>query len=499
MSETINGSIYQAPGGGTALLEGVTDDAVFGSMSGHGFIASGGTTTLVDLPGYSTTAILGLNESGNVGYGIATSATNSTYFVDNNGALTTLPAGETPVGVDNKGDVLIDAAESRDVSGPSFLLNNGVATPVVVPGYDAEATAISPSGVLAGSLGSNDGQYFVGTPGHTVVYDDPSQDEGAIDNFAPSAVNDAGDVGLSGSGFGYALIVHDGTVTATYYDPFGSPSFVSINSEGDGLVVDRRESVLLTPDGNFNAFNVPLGSLLVTGLNDDGTIVGNGSPDNGNSFEGFVAEVPCFASGTLIAVAAGQVAVEDLREGDLVRTAGGQLCPVVWTGRRSVDLQSHPDPDLVRPVVIRAGAFGPAVPARDLRVSPDHNIAVEDVLIPAKCLVNGTNVVVDAQATAVTYHHVELATHDLLLAEGLAAESYLDVGNRAALMPGADDPADFASAVDAKWFDWEARGCRRLVLVGPEIDRARAHFGARAAATARPPVREREERSPAFA
>jgi hypothetical protein len=30
----------------------------------------------------------------------------------------------------------------------------------------------------------------------------------------------------------------------------------------------------------------------------------------------------------------------------------------------------------------------------------------------------------------VTYHHIELAQHDIVLAEGLAAESFLDTGSR---------------------------------------------------------------------
>jgi collagen type I/II/III/V/XI/XXIV/XXVII alpha len=37
---------------------------------------------------------------------------------------------------------------------------------------------------------------------------------------------------------------------------------------------------------------------------------------------------------------------------------------------------------------------------------------------------------VQVAVDAVTYFHVELPRHDVLLAEGLAAESYLDTGNR---------------------------------------------------------------------
>jgi hypothetical protein len=45
-------------------------------------------------------------------------------------------------------------------------------------------------------------------------------------------------------------------------------------------------------------------------------------------------------------------------------------------------------------------------------------------------LINGASVQRDIQCRAVTYYHVELDAHDILLAENLPAESYLDTGNR---------------------------------------------------------------------
>ena len=94
-------------------------------------------------------------------------------------------------------------------------------------------------------------------------------------------------------------------------------------------------------------------------------------------------------------------------------------------GRRRVECDRHPEPAKVWPIRIKAGAFGPRLPERDLRVSPQHAIFDEDVLIPAKYLVNGTSVAVE-QTDFIEYYHVELPNHDLLLAEGLPAESYLE-------------------------------------------------------------------------
>jgi hypothetical protein len=101
---------------------------------------------------------------------------------------------------------------------------------------------------------------------------------------------------------------------------------------------------------------------------------------------------PCFLTGTRIATARGDIAVEHLRIGDRVRVAAGGSRPVRWIGRRSLDPGRHARPPSVLPVCIQRDAFGPGLPRRDLFLSPDHAIFVEDVLIPAQYLVNGTTV-----------------------------------------------------------------------------------------------------------
>ncbi len=140
--------------------------------------------------------------------------------------------------------------------------------------------------------------------------------------------------------------------------------------------------------------------------------------------------IACFASGTEIMTDGGPLAVEALRIGDAVCLASGGTRPVRWIGRRHLDLTRHPNPATARPIRIRAGAFATGVPARDLLVSPDHALFTHGVLIPARLLVNGATILVETACQAVTYWHVELDAHDVLLAEGLPAESYLDTGNR---------------------------------------------------------------------
>ncbi len=183
-------------------------------------------------------------------------------------------------------------------------------------------------------------------------------------------------------------------------------------------------------------------------------------------------EAPCFTAGTRILTARGEVPVEALKIGDMVAVLrGASQRPILWIGRRHVRLHGHPRPWDVQPVRIRAHAFGPGRPHTDLRLSPDHAVFAEGVLVPVRYLVNGVTIVQEKVAE-VTYFHIELAAadgtaaHDVLLAEGLPTESYLDTGNRGALENGGPVVAlhpDFARAT------WVAGGCAPLVIAGPEL------------------------------
>jgi hypothetical protein len=178
----------------------------------------------------------------------------------------------------------------------------------------------------------------------------------------------------------------------------------------------------------------------------------------------------CYAAGTLIATPQGQRAVEGIRAGEHVLTASGEAVEVAWTGSRRVRCDRHPEPRTVWPVCIRAGAFGEAMPRRDLWLSPNHAVFVDGVLIPAKLLVNGENVVQVPLAEA-RYHHIELARHDILLAENLPAESMLPGTDRGCFVEGEGAlhlHPDFAALPDPA-LGWEGAACAPLVVTGPAL------------------------------
>jgi len=131
----------------------------------------------------------------------------------------------------------------------------------------------------------------------------------------------------------------------------------------------------------------------------------------------------CYARGTLIRTDRDDVAIEKLVVGDIVVTASGEKRPIKWMGHRSLDCSRHPDPASVWPIRVSAGAFGENKPSRDLWLSPGHGISAEGVLITISALQNGKTVVQRERST-VEYWHIELDEHDVILAEGLPAETY---------------------------------------------------------------------------
>ena len=142
--------------------------------------------------------------------------------------------------------------------------------------------------------------------------------------------------------------------------------------------------------------------------------------------------IACFVSGNCILTDCGEVHVETLAIGDIVMPGrSGSSLPrrVIWIGRRHIDCSRHPNPTAVWPIRVTANAFGEGLPVRDLYLSPEHAIYWEGTLLPIKELIDG-QAVAQIERDCVTYWHVELDAHDVLLAEGLPAESYLANGNR---------------------------------------------------------------------
>lgn len=149
------------------------------------------------------------------------------------------------------------------------------------------------------------------------------------------------------------------------------------------------------------------------------------SDDEGGAEVGVI----CFCTGACIATPSGEVPVERLAVDDMVLTASGAMRRIVWIGVGHA-LAVRGRRGATTPVIVRKGALADNVPHRDLRVTKGHSFLLDGVLIPVEFLVNHRSILWDDRAQEVTIYHIELATHDVLLASGAPAESYRDDGNR---------------------------------------------------------------------
>src|SRR5580658_6572312 len=282
--------------------------------------------------------------------------------------------------------------------------------------------------------------------------------------------------------------VTDSVVDVNFEDATGVLKIDDIGGFAGTIVAFRKGDSFVITGGTLSNLGVTGGNTLtVSDSGNGGTdqiIFGSEISTSGFTIaSGNTIQVACFAAGTRIATEADLVAVESLRVGDRVITEAGACEPIVWIGQRTVNCRAHPKPKSVWPVRVARGAFGRNVPLRDLYLSPDHAVLVDGVLIPVKLLVNGAGIV-QVRRSAVTYFHIELPVHAVILAEGLAAESYLDLGDRADFASESEPIRlfrDFAArlAPDAA-LAWEAKGAAPLVIAGEKLQAIRVRLRDRA-------------------
>jgi hypothetical protein len=424
-------------GGGNGAAGGFGGGAG-GTAGGGGGLGAGGA---VFVQQGGTLAIAGGTEGGGAasgGGGAAGGASGAGYgagvFLQGDQSLVLTPAAGETVTI---GDVIADQAGSDGGPGNGSLFVAGAGTALLTAVNSFTGGANLVSGTLeigaGGSAGGADSGIFF--DGAATLRTDSGVLANPIYSFAPGDQFYASNVGLAAS-FG---------ALATSYD-----------SSTDQLSIDN---------GNGGTINYTM------------SLGGGAAGVTATDLGGLLLVLACFAAGTRIATSRGEVAVESLRVGDEVLTVRRRGVPrriVRWLGHRRVDLRACPQ---AAPVRVRAGAFGPGLPARDLRLSPDHALLVAGRLIPVRHLVNGATIRPDPAEGFVTYFHVEFDAHDVLLAENLPAESFLDTGNRSAFANGGavtELNPDFARRV------WQAEGCAELVEDGPKLARARARLLAEA-------------------
>ena len=210
-----------------------------------------------------------------------------------------------------------------------------------------------------------------------------------------------------------------------------------LNAIGD--VVDGGEGGLIDHDIlDLTAWGWALTNIIYDPMNSENGIVefldGAGAFIGSMAFTNIEAIIPCFTPGVLITTDRGEIAVEDLRPGDLVLTRDGGLQPIRWVGSRSLGLADLIVSPSLRPVQINAGALGAGLPQRDTLVSPQHRMLVEgagpemlfgeaEVLVAAVHL-TGLRGVQQVLTPGVTYIHLLMDRHEIICANGSWTESF---------------------------------------------------------------------------
>lgn len=404
----------------------------------HGFIYNAGNYTTIDPPGSIYTEGNAINDAGEVAGIYVDNSDQAHGFLFDGTSYTTLDVpGSTGTGlgaINNAGEVAGTYTDSSDqING--FVYEGGSYTSIAFPGASATyAIDINNLGEVAGNyVASPTAHGFLYSAGSYTSFDFPGARATHI-----AAINDKGEVvGTYDNGQGVldnSFVYSAGSYT-TIDPPGSSVTFAyAINNTGEvaGVYADSSSSIShgFVYDGNsYTTIDFPDSiNASITSINDAGEVAGE-YEDSSGRWHAFTAS-PCYCRGTLILTERGEVVVEDLAIGDKVMTRSGGMRRIKWIGRRSYSGRFTLGQTEILPVCIKAQAIADGVPSRALWVSPHHAMYLEGVLIEARHLINGKSIVQAERVDQIEYFHIELDSHDVIVAESAFSETYIDDNNR---------------------------------------------------------------------
>ncbi|MGO4513748.1 Hint domain-containing protein [Bradyrhizobium sp. MOS001] len=191
----------------------------------------------------------------------------------------------------------------------------------------------------------------------------------------------------------------------------------------------RRHFMGIAAAGTARLSSIVIPSVLLASKSADALgILPRGDPNRGRDHH-------CFGRGTLIQTVHGEVPIEHLTIGELVITANGAI-PIKWIGRRTIRRNAsarwHPS---VMPIRVARFALDDQTPRKDLYLSEGHSLLIDGFLIPVKHLVNERSIAIDRgveKSETIEYFSIELDTHQVIFAEGAAAETFRYAGDQIA-------------------------------------------------------------------
>ena len=415
-SDTING------GDGDDLLDGGTgDDQLIGGLGNDTLIGGAGADSMdggagLDIVDYSgssgavnvdlsTNTFSGGDATGDVGYGI-----DGIIGSDFNDTLTGYDAEYLTGGPDDFTNIIDGGAGDDSIDGllGSDTLIGGDGDDTIIGGGgddtvtgDAGADLITGGtgdDVLTGGLDNDTFVYAAGDGADTIT--DFGNDVGTADDGDPTN-NDLIDL----SGF-YSQANYDAAVANGEIDPN------VIKNPLQWMRADLEDDNVLNGSQGDAGF-APGDSLTFTGVTAADLTTEN-------------THVICFARGSRIATAAGEIPVEQLAVGDRVVTRDNGFQTIRWIGSTKRRAEGH-----VAPIMFREGVLGNH---RSLFLSPNHRVLLRsetaqlltgehEVLVAAKFLVDDQRVL-RVRGGFVEYFHILFDTHEVILSEGSWTESF---------------------------------------------------------------------------
>lgn len=203
---------------------------------------------------------------------------------------------------------------------------------------------------------------------------------------------------------------------------------------GDGSTINTVANLIQLTNGatflNENSSGAALDNLAIQSITIGSVVEDNAtgwfttrSVDN--------ASIACFVSGAMIATPGGSRAVETLSEGDLVLTGDRGPQPIIWRAQ-----EQAPGYGATAPIAIEKGALGPEMPRQRLLLSRQHRVLIRspiahrmygqhELFVSAHGLQKVPGCTSKGFMQPCTFHHLMLAEHAILMANGLPVESFL--------------------------------------------------------------------------
>jgi len=483
---TINGSLTVLAGGeATAVINSGGSEAVLtGGTASFDTINAGGSMTVSGGISESDTIIGSLTVADGLagaegfhgeGFDLVDSGGSLTVsaggsaavFINSGGSGTVLSGGiAASTTIDSGGSLTVSGgvAKSDTVDGSLTVLAGGIASNTMI---DSGASLTVSAGGIALAITINSGGSETVLAGGVVASGLMIFGSGAVLDLLSGAVVSGG---ISFPSTGGQLQIGGSAMpssTISGFVPGDTFDLTSIAFDSSGMANVGTGAVLQIAEGG-NTYDL---NLYPAQFYDFFHLASDGSSGT------LVSEstTPCYCRGTLILTEAGELPIEDLAIGDRVVTLSGVARPIVWIGRRSYARRFALGQGHILPVRIAAGALADGVPRRDLWISPNHALYLEAVLIEARDLVNGVSIVQAERVEAIDYFHLELDSHDLIVAEGAAAESFIDDDSRGLFHNANEYRVLYPDAPAGP-----ARYCAPRRDQGYEVERARTRIARRA-------------------